>query len=499
MSQPLAHHGRVPRGLRVLIALVLVACAALFIQSKARSHALHAGRALPLNYFEDSRMLRTDARGFYAMPLAVGDDYFDGTSSPERVRRHLQAARQVGARYLRCSFTWNAIEKAPGQYDWRFYDRLVDMARQDRIEILPYVAYTPEWAAVGKANFWQYPPRDPARYAEFMYQAVRHYRGRIRTWEVWNEPDNREYWQGSVEQFAALVKLATPRMRQADPAVVIVLGGMSHGPSEFFRSLLLDYDIGRWVDVVAMHGYPESWGEDRAETVYQDWISQMANLIRQSGIDLWANEMGYADYRYAPAAASIWGVSVVYNYEHTPEFAATSLFKDLTMTLASGSTSLAMWYRIDDFAGKDASFSKDAVNFHLGLFDAQGRPKPAFRAMKFFHQVLGEPVRPINPDPVLATGSQAVVDVFQRVDGHVIVAAWLRSSHASEVPDRSGMAVDARREQLSVRLPCSDSSSVHTFDEQGRNGAHGLYLTSGRLSDIPVRADHVFVADVDCK
>jgi hypothetical protein len=81
------------------------------------------------------------------MAIAVGDDYFDGTSSPERVERHLRVARDIGASYLRCAFTWNAIEKAKGQYDWAFWDRLVEAAESNGIELIPYVAYTPEWAA----------------------------------------------------------------------------------------------------------------------------------------------------------------------------------------------------------------------------------------------------------------------------------------------------------------------------------------------------------------
>src|SRR4051794_20767037 len=75
-------------------------------------------REVPLNRFANSRGANTDARGFYSMPTAIGDDYFDGTSPPDRVRRHLRAARRVGARYLRCAFSWNGIEKEQGKYDW---------------------------------------------------------------------------------------------------------------------------------------------------------------------------------------------------------------------------------------------------------------------------------------------------------------------------------------------------------------------------------------------
>lgn len=71
-------------------------------------------REFPLNRFTYSRQANSDARGFYFMPTAIGDDYFDGTSPPDRVRRHFQTARQLGGKYLRCAFSWNGIEKEQG-------------------------------------------------------------------------------------------------------------------------------------------------------------------------------------------------------------------------------------------------------------------------------------------------------------------------------------------------------------------------------------------------
>lgn len=164
---------------RLLLAITLLASAG---AQQAAQPAI--GRALPLNHFSASRLTQTDSKSFYFMPIAVGDDYFDGTSSPERVERHMRIARQVGARYLRCSFTWDAIEKAKGQYHWDFWDRLVNTAERNGIELIPYVAYTPEWAALVKEDFWTQPPYDLQLLADFMYQAARRYRGRIQAWEI---------------------------------------------------------------------------------------------------------------------------------------------------------------------------------------------------------------------------------------------------------------------------------------------------------------------------
>lgn len=69
-----------------------------------------------------------------------------------------------------------------------------------------------------------------------MQVIVARYRGKIAAWEIWNEPDLTEYWKGSAGECAELVKQAAIAMRQADPNVVLVLGGMSWGPGGVFSA-----------------------------------------------------------------------------------------------------------------------------------------------------------------------------------------------------------------------------------------------------------------------
>src|SRR5579883_748226 len=156
-------------------------------------------RNLPLNQFAVSRENRGNAHGFYTMATAIGDDYFDGTSSQARVRRHMAVAHLLGVKYLRCAFSWNGIEPQSGNYNWAFWDNLVSEAHRNNIELIPYVAYTPKWAVRNpEKDFWKEPPRTPALYAQFMYDAATRYRGQIKSWEIWNEPDNQDYWTGSA-------------------------------------------------------------------------------------------------------------------------------------------------------------------------------------------------------------------------------------------------------------------------------------------------------------
>ncbi len=454
-------------------------------------------RVLPLNRFQPELSV-TDHDAFHVMATAVGDDYFDGTSPPERVRRHFAVAREAGVKYLRCAFSWDAIEKTKGQYDWKFWDLLVDLAQQNGIHLIPYVAYTPEWAARDSKLFWKQPPRDPHLYSEFMYTIASRYRGRIHSWEIWNEPDNKDFWLGTADEYAELVELAARGIRDADPSAILVLGGMAYGPQEFFQHLMSKYHIDRYVDVIAMHAYPESWMNERAETVFLQWVPAMHKLIdaNRSGDALWVNEMGYPDYRLSPNQASIYGVPVFYNYEHTRQYEAAMLFKFYVMAFASGEVSLTGWYRIDDFAPGNEKLGSDLVNYHLGLVDASGNPKPTLFALHFFNQLFGPGAILIHPRETLLPRSQSIVYALRTRQDRLLLIGWLRSPKDAEVANKSGQLQDNRLERVSIDLPCSGQQTVSNFDPEGDTQTPPLQNNSP--AQIELRGDRVYIAEVSC-
>jgi len=66
-----------------------------------------------------------------------GAVYFRKSNPPEKdwARDHQTAAR-IGMNTFRHWFMWGAIEVAPGKYDWRDYDRMMDLAAQNGIKVV---------------------------------------------------------------------------------------------------------------------------------------------------------------------------------------------------------------------------------------------------------------------------------------------------------------------------------------------------------------------------
>ncbi len=124
-------------------------------------------------------------------------------------------------------------------YDWTVVDRIFDTYLQRGIR--PYVEigfmpqalslkpvpYQHEWRPGIAYNEvytgWIYPPKDYAKWAELVFQWVRHCVERLGRaeaerwyWEVWNEP-NIGYWGGTPEEFRKLHDYAIDAVRRALP------------------------------------------------------------------------------------------------------------------------------------------------------------------------------------------------------------------------------------------------------------------------------------------
>ena len=77
-----------------------------------------------------------------------GAVYFRKSNPPEEdwARDHATAAK-IGMNVFRHWFMWSAIEVAPDKYDWRDYDRMMDLAAQNGIKVViaEMVTAAPEW------------------------------------------------------------------------------------------------------------------------------------------------------------------------------------------------------------------------------------------------------------------------------------------------------------------------------------------------------------------
>jgi len=124
-------------------------------------------------------------------------------------------------------------------YSWTIVDRIFDTYRARGVR--PYVEigfmpealstnpqpYQHEWRPGGAGRLdtgWSYPPKDYAKFAELVYQWVKHCverygRAEVERWyfETWNEANLGSYWHGTPEEFYKLHDYTIDAVRRALP------------------------------------------------------------------------------------------------------------------------------------------------------------------------------------------------------------------------------------------------------------------------------------------
>ncbi len=154
-------------------------------------------------------------------------------------RRHLRIGALVGMNSARTGGEWRYIQPEPDVWRFEGLDRVVDLAEQHGQEIQFLLAYGgAEWARAEahretaramlearNTRTWRLPPRLDAWRAMVRKYAER-YQGRIRLWEVWNEPDIG-FFQGSAEEYLGLLRVSHEELKAVSPDNIVLTGGFA--------------------------------------------------------------------------------------------------------------------------------------------------------------------------------------------------------------------------------------------------------------------------------
>ena len=98
-----------------------------------------------------------DAQETFPAPVfPFGAVYFRKSNPPEKDwERDHKTAANMGVNIFRHWFMWASIENSPGKYDWRDYDRMVELEGQNHIKVViaEITVGAPEWMwEIGRAH-----------------------------------------------------------------------------------------------------------------------------------------------------------------------------------------------------------------------------------------------------------------------------------------------------------------------------------------------------------
>jgi polysaccharide biosynthesis protein PslG len=246
-----------------------------------------------------AELLRTrKALEIKSSPFSVGFETLDRQLfDDERVYPHLAA---LGAKWARVQTGWVRCEKTKGIYDFAWLDRIVD--RLISIGVQPWFSvgfgnplYTPgaeQHTGVGWVPLNSAEAREA--WVRFVAKTAEHYRGRVRHWEIWNEPNGATFWRPSGKPdpagYIELVRMTAPEIRKRIPDAVIVGGGfMRFTIGMAYYEQCFDAGLGNLVDRVSYHGYRAQPEKNYVQDVrfFRSWVKRY-----NPKLELWNGENG---------------------------------------------------------------------------------------------------------------------------------------------------------------------------------------------------------------
>lgn len=228
-----------------------------------------------------------------------------------------------------------------------------------------------------------HPPEDYMKWAQVCEHIIRHYNEgwadgfyyNIVYWEIWNEPDHKSMWTGSMEQYYELYRVTARYLKSMFPEIKIGGCALASVSEESLLQFLQSLDIDGQktpLDFFSWHLYtsnPERIGE---------WADLVRRVLDENGYE--NTESILDEWNYIKNWDDLSGAAEVINSWEGAAYMAASL-----ITMQKSPVDLAMYY--------DGQYV--LADIFCGLYDSKGQIEPGYYAFSFYNQLclLGQQVR----------------------------------------------------------------------------------------------------------
>ena len=263
---------------------------------------------------------------------------------PMYIESHFKSLEKLGIKWGRVMspsqfFRWSVVEPVDDQFKW--YDAELALGNRYGIMTMGTLGtndFWPDWADRGGKP-------DLDKWAEYVSQTVRHYKGLVKYWEIWNEP----YGAFTANFYAQMLKRATDAIEAEDPdAKIVGMGGIPLGApqnEQYMRmtsvireleSLYPTWDWTKHIDILSTHDYPGGIPPE----IFKPGI------IDKYGLPVWNTEAGVWDLGFYQGQSSnfvsngknLWPHVDAYRFYNGMAAAPRLVVENFIRTVGSGQT-----------------------------------------------------------------------------------------------------------------------------------------------------------------
>jgi hypothetical protein len=161
---------------------------------------------------------------------------------------------EIGAGFARVSFRWWQIEPVRGQFLWHTTDHYVrEQAAPRGIQLYVTLEGPPEWAGGGPGRNGH--PADPYDWYNFVHAVVTRYKGHVKHWGLWNEPNLTKFLKDR-NRYAEIVQWGRRAVKDADPDSFVLGPEISEHALDdgWFEAVMKSFGFEAF-DIVTVHVY----------------------------------------------------------------------------------------------------------------------------------------------------------------------------------------------------------------------------------------------------
>jgi hypothetical protein len=422
------------------------------------------------------------------------DDSYFGTS-PYR-QAQMAAQRWLGVQTVRQPFEWFRVERTPGSFDWAAYDGYVADAARAGLNVLPVLVGPPKFRSSrpkrsrSKAMF---PPKSNADYARFVSSAVARYGPNgsfwsehpeipfvpIRSWQIWNEPNIRNFWRSgpNPRRYVQLLRAGSRAVRALDPQAEVVAAGLPNSknlgiPFLHFAAGMYRAGAKGSFDTLAIHPYARSAAgvvalTERARSLMNHYHDHAS---------LWITEFGWS----TSGDASAFRVSRQGQAARIAEAISALVAEQRDLRLRG-----FVFFKWKDSIAPPNLGKGDPWPLHAGLLSAKNNPKPGFWA---FGRSVAQLSQPPSPGTGGSSGPVRVQPREVRLSprGYAPVVVACRS-------EQPGACAGTLHLRTSRRLSCGSAQRA-----RGSRIGSASFRIAASPSLVPVRLSHTLRTLAKC-
>ena len=352
-----------------------------------------------------------------------------------KIEAMLQMISAAGFVWLRQEFPWEDLEfDGRGQYSnsrdlngdgqpdvpdtWLKYDQIVDLTEAYGLRLMVRLSNPPAWTRADPNAGDNAPPDDLQDYVNYAVAVAQRYRGRIKHYQIWNEPNIYPEWGNNPIDpagYSEMLCRAYAALKAVDPEIVIIsaaiaptiaLDGARDLSDLVFLQAFYDSGGGDCFDVLSAQGYGlRSGPSDRRlratsvnvarHTYYRDIMVRNGDAHKP----IWLSEAAWnatLDAALPPEQISLYG-----NYGNVTQAQAANympLLYDRVQQEWSWVGNVMYWF----FTRKDP-FEADQAFYYFRMAEPDYQPEtPTFTPLPVYHSVSAYIN---NQQPVLYRGA----------------------------------------------------------------------------------------------